>query len=53
MGIMTMLFILVALTSAVVVSLNKPWARIAVRVAGSWTFASGLLMLGWLIRVAK
>ena len=53
MGIMIMLFILVTLASAVVVSLNKPWARIAVRVAGSWTFASGLLMLGWFIRIAK
>lgn len=52
-GIMIMLFILVTLASAVVVSLNKPWARIAVRVAGSWTFASGLLMLGWLMRVAR
>jgi len=53
LGIMIMLFILVALASAFVVSLKKFWMRIAVRVAGSWIFASGLLMIGWLIREAK
>jgi hydrogenase/urease accessory protein HupE len=53
LGIMIMLFVLIALASALVVSLKKPWTRIAVRVAGSWVFASGLLMLGWLMRVAK
>ena len=26
------------------------WARIAVRVAGSWIAASGLLVLGWAVR---
>jgi hydrogenase/urease accessory protein HupE len=52
-GIMTMLFILVALASAFVISLKKPWTRVAVRVAGSWVFASGLLMIGWLIREAR
>ena len=36
--------------SAFVVSLKRPWARIAVRVAGSWVAASGLLLLGWAIR---
>lgn len=50
LGIMIMLFVLVALVSAFVVSLRKPWHRIAVRVAGSWIFASGLLMLGWVLR---
>ena len=49
-GIMTMLFVLVTLTSALVVSLGKPWARIAVRVAGSWIAAIGLLMFGWAMR---
>ncbi len=53
LGIMIMLFILTAFAAALVVSLNKPWARIAVRVSGSWTFAIGLLMLGWFIREAK
>jgi len=49
-GVMTMLFVLVTLTSALVVSLGKPWARIAVRVAGSWIAAIGLLMFGWALR---
>ncbi len=50
LGIMVMLFILIALASALIVSLKKPWTRIVVRVAGSWVFASGLLMIGWFIR---
>lgn len=49
-GIVAVLFILVTLGSALVVSLTRPWARIAVRVAGSWVAASGLLMLGWAMR---
>jgi hydrogenase/urease accessory protein HupE len=37
--------------SAVVVLLGLvSWARIAVRVAGSWIAASGFLMLGWAVR---
>jgi len=47
LGIMVMLFVLVALASAFVVSLKTPWMRIAVRVAGSWIASSGLLLLGW------
>lgn len=47
LGIMAMLFVLVALLSAFIVSLQAPWTRIAVRVAGSWICAVGLLMLGW------
>ena len=50
LGIMAALFILVALVSALVVSLERPWSRIAVRVAGSWVAASGLLLLGWSFR---
>ena len=34
--------------SAAVVPLRAFWARIAVRVAGSWVVAVGILMLGWL-----
>jgi len=49
-GIAGATFVVVALTSALVVSLRSPWARIAVRVAGSWVVAIGLLMLGWSIR---
>jgi len=31
-------------------SLKKPWMQIAIRVAGSWVFASGLLMLDWMLK---
>jgi hypothetical protein len=41
------LVVLIALVAASVVSLHQPWARIAVRVAGSWMAAIGVLMLGW------
>jgi hypothetical protein len=47
---MAALFVLVALASAFVVSLERPWTRIAVRVVGSWVAASGLLLLGWAFR---
>lgn len=50
LGIMVILFVLVALASAFVVSLKKPWTRIAVRVVGSWICASGFLMIGWSLR---
>ena len=49
-GIAGTLFVVVALASAGVVSLRKPWTRIVVRVAGSWISAVGLLMLGWELR---
>ena len=41
----------VALAAALVVALRAPWGRIAVRVAGSWIVAIGLLLLGWSFRV--
>jgi urease accessory protein len=43
-------FALVAIAAALVVPLRAAWARIAVRVAGSWIAASGLLLLGWAVR---
>jgi hydrogenase/urease accessory protein HupE len=49
-GIAGAVFLLVALVSALVVSLRQPWTRIAVRVAGSWIAAIGLLLLGWTLR---
>jgi hydrogenase/urease accessory protein HupE len=51
-GIAGTIFVVVALASALVVSLHKPWTRIAVRVTGSWFAAMGLLMLGWGLRGA-
>ncbi len=50
LGIAAVAFVLVALASALVVSLKVPAARIAVRVAGSWIAAVGLLLLGWALR---
>jgi len=50
LGIVFGIFVVVALASAFVVRLQAHWARIAVRVAGSWIAASGLLMLGWAVR---
>ena len=49
-GIVTLLFVLLTLASAFVVSLKIPWTRIAVRVAGSWIAATGILMFGWAMR---
>jgi hydrogenase/urease accessory protein HupE len=50
LGIASALFVLTALMVAFVVSLRRPWTRIAVRVAGSWVAAMGLLMIGWTFR---
>jgi urease accessory protein len=50
LGIMAALFVLLAIISALVLSLKPPWARIVVRVAGSWVAAMGLLMIGWFFR---
>jgi hydrogenase/urease accessory protein HupE len=50
LGITVALFILVALAAALVVALRIDWMRIAVRVAGSWIAAMGLLWLGWSLR---
>jgi hydrogenase/urease accessory protein HupE len=51
-GIATAVFVVVAMVSALVVSLRRDWSRIVVRVAGSWIAAVGLLMLGWAFRKA-
>ncbi len=49
-GVVVTLFVVVALASALVVALRAPWTRVAVRVAGSWIAAIGLLLLGWSFR---
>ena len=49
-GIAAVVFAAVALVSAFVTTLRSEWTRIAVRVAGSWVAAIGLLMLGWSLR---
>ncbi len=53
LGIAAMLFIMAPIVSALALSLKKPWERIAVRVAGSWIAAVGLLMMGWAIRLRQ
>jgi hypothetical protein len=47
LGMAGVLFVFVALFSALVISLRAEWLRIAVRVLGSWIAAAGLLLLGW------
>jgi len=51
-GIVSALFVVVALAAALAVAQRAPWTRIAVRVAGSWVAAAGLLLLGWSLRAA-
>ncbi len=50
LGLVFAVFVLVALAAAFVIRLQAQWARIGVRVAGSWIAATGLLMLGWAVR---
>jgi urease accessory protein len=51
-GIVLALFVSTALAAALVVALRAPWTRIAVRVAGSWIAATGLLLVGWSLHVS-
>jgi urease accessory protein len=51
-GLVAGISILLTLVSAFVIQLRPPWARIVVRVAGSWIVATGLLLLGWAARGA-
>ena len=51
-GVVSTMFVTVALTAAMAVALRAPGARIAVRVAGSWVAAAGLLMWGWSLHAA-
>jgi hydrogenase/urease accessory protein HupE len=49
-GIACSLFALVSLLAGQVAVLQAHWARLAVRISGSWIAAVGLLMLGWSVR---
>jgi urease accessory protein len=49
-GAATAVFVVVAIIAGNTTALKAHWTRIAVRVAGSWIAASGLLMLGWALR---
>jgi hydrogenase/urease accessory protein HupE len=48
LGIVLTVLLLALLGAAAVVPLRALWSRVAVRVAGSWVVAVGILMLGWL-----
>ena len=50
LGIVAAVFTLVALAASFVVPLRAVWARLVVRVAGSWIAAIGLLLIGWAMR---
>jgi urease accessory protein len=50
LGICTALSIVLVLLAAQVVQLRQWWQRIAVRVGGSWIAASGMLLLGWMLK---
>lgn len=50
MGIVVCVFTLTALATSLVAPLRAVWVRVAVRVAGSWIAAIGLLLLGWGLR---
>jgi hydrogenase/urease accessory protein HupE len=43
-------FVVTALSTAAVVAFTWPPAKIAVRVLGSWTTGTGMLLLGWSLR---
>ena len=47
-GIVLTVMVIALLTAATVVPVRALWARVVVRVAGSWVVAVGMLMLGWL-----
>ena len=50
-GVAVALFVAVSLLAGQAASVRTLWARVAVRVAGSWIVAIGLLMLGWAMRL--
>jgi urease accessory protein len=49
-GVAATVAVVALLASAAVVPLKASWARIVVRVLGSWVAAVGLLMLGWIAK---
>jgi hypothetical protein len=49
-GMAAIVFVTTALVAAATIAFTWPPAKIAVRVLGSWTAATGLLLLGWSLR---
>jgi urease accessory protein len=52
-GTLVAVTVVVTLLAGPVVSLRTFWARVAVRVLGSWIAATGLLMIGWSLRSGR
>jgi urease accessory protein len=52
-GTLVALIVVVTLLAGLVVSIKAFWARVAVRVLGSWIAATGLLMIGWSLRAGN
>jgi hydrogenase/urease accessory protein HupE len=52
LGVVLAVLCLAVLTAGAVVPLKALWARVAVRVAGSWIAAVGMLMIGWTLQGA-
>jgi hydrogenase/urease accessory protein HupE len=50
LGIVLTVLLLALFSAASVVPVRALWSRVAVRVAGSWIVAVGILMLGWLAK---
>ena len=51
-GAVCALFVTLSILGGQVASVRRSWARVVVRVGGSWIAAIGLLMLGWSLRPA-
>jgi urease accessory protein len=52
-GTLVALILVVTLLAGLVVSTKAFWARVVVRVLGSWIAATGLLMIGWSLRAGN
>jgi hydrogenase/urease accessory protein HupE len=46
-GMVSATFVVAAIIASIALAFRSGWMRIAVRVAGSWVAAIGVLMLGW------
>ena len=53
LGLVAVLFVVMALVGAFAAQLRQQWCRIVIRVLGSWIAATGLLMLGWALHQAR
>jgi urease accessory protein len=47
------ILIVVSLLAGQAASIQALWARVALRVVGSWIAAIGIFMLGWSLRITS